>query len=102
MKLDWKEMTKKEATAYFKIKLATNDGWAVKGLLRIYGNQTDDEQSSEQTKHHNSIGFTGIDAELLSSFAKFYLKHKRLTEKQLVILKKKMPKYAGQLYKEVA
>ena len=47
----------------------------------------------------NDIGFTGTDGNILSSFAKFYLRTGRLSEKQMVIVFKKMPKYHKQVIK---
>lgn len=100
-KPQWHQGTKKTTIEFFKKKLAEDDGWAVKGLLRVYRNQTSDEQASETTKHHNSIGFTGLDAEFLTSLAKHWERHKFLSPKQMQILHKRLPKYAGQLYKEL-
>lgn len=89
--------TKAARTAHIRQMLGTNEHWAIKGLLRIFENQTADEQNNEQTRYDNGIGFTGADAEILSSFAKQVLKGRTLSVKQKKILHKKMPKYAKQL-----
>lgn len=90
--------TKKARTAHIRNMLGTNKAWALRGLVRIFENQTADEQSMEATVMHNGIGFTGADAEILSSFAKQVLsKRFKGSEKQMAILFKKMPKYAKQL-----
>ena len=89
--------TKKDRTAMIREKLGSNASWAVRGLVRIFENQTTDEQQAEVTAVHNGIGFTGADAEFLSSLAKQVLKGRTLSEKQMVFLFKKMPKYASQL-----
>jgi hypothetical protein len=90
--------TKKDTLLFVKTKLATDPVWAVKALVRIYQeNQTADEQVSQTTTHDNGIGFSGADAEFLSSLAQAQLKYGRLTDKQLGFVLKKMPKYARQV-----
>ena len=77
--------------------LATNDKAVCRGVLAIYAYQTAAEQSTEETNQDNGVGFNGADAPILSSFAKQLQKGWTLSEKQLVIARKKMLKYAGQL-----
>ena len=91
--------TKKGRINFLREKLANDIRWSIKGLLRVYENQTADEQNSGTTKHHNGIGFTGADADILSSFAEQIKKGRQLSEKQCKILFKKMPRYARQLEK---
>jgi hypothetical protein len=80
--------------------LLQNDDKAVlKGLLRIFSLQTATEQAVEYTKEHNGVGFSGYDAEFLTSLAKGYIQYGRLTEKQMIHLRKKILRYAGQLAK---
>lgn len=94
--------TKKDRVAFIRRMVAEDASWAIRGMLRIYANQTADEQSSEDTKHLNGIGFTGSDANLLSSFAKQVERGRNLSDKQMFYVFKKMPKYAGQLEREAA
>ena len=82
-----------------KDNLSTKKDWALKALLKIYDNQTSDEQDTESTNHNNDIGFTGVDAKILSSFAKFYKRTGFLTPKQMVYVYKKIPKYWAQIVK---
>ena len=77
--------------------LATNDVAVKRAILAIYARQTADEQSSESTFYHNSVGFSGVDGEIMSSFAKQLKSRGFLTEKQMVIARKKMPRYWKQL-----
>jgi hypothetical protein len=70
-----------------------------KAIVKLYEFQTRDEQMSHSTKEHNGVGFNGVDAEIMTSFAEFYKKRGYLTEKQLRIARKKIMKYAGQLCK---
>jgi len=93
--------TQKAQTAHIRTQLGSSIAWASKGVIRIFENQTHDEQAVEATHEHNGIGFTGVDANILSSFAKQILKGRTMSPKQSAILFKKMPKYAGQLQRMV-
>lgn len=89
--------SKAQLVSMLKIQLATRPQQAIKGLMRIYANQTESEQSSGIVISNNGIGFVHVDSEILTSFAKQFEERGILSEKQLAILYKKMPKYAGQL-----
>ena len=89
--------TKKARVAFIREKLSSDDRWILRGLLIIYSNQTSDEQDAGITKYNNNIGFTGADAEFLTSLAQQYQHKSFLSEKQMPYLRKKMPKYSGQL-----
>lgn len=95
-----KKVTKSELVKFLKNMLSTNQKWATSALIRIYDNQTLDEQSRGDTYHHNGIGFAGCDAQMLTSFAKFYKSRGFLTEKQMTYVFRKMSKYANQLTRE--
>jgi hypothetical protein len=82
---------------YIKNKLATNEAWAVKALVKVYTLQTLDEQATGQTSNLNGVGFSGIDSRLLSSFAEQVNKGRTLSPKQMSILYKKMPRYHKQV-----
>lgn len=90
-------MNKTTTINYLKFKLATDSMWALRGLIRIYERQTADEKFSGTTNNLNSVGFSGADATILSSFAVQYMKWNRLSPKQMAIVHKKMPRYARQL-----
>lgn len=85
--------------------LLRNDKAVWKGLLAIYQRQTADEQLQNETCHNNGIGFNGVDAGILSSFAQqvntydpLVSKYKTpLSKKQIDLARKKMIKYSGQL-----
>ncbi|MFZ4764656.1 MAG: hypothetical protein ACOYMN_06845 [Roseimicrobium sp.] len=90
-------MTKKALLAALKERLAQDDRWALRALSVVYRNQTADEQSAQQTLEHNGIGFSGPDAEILSSFAQQYQRRGSLSPKQMNLLKRKIPSYASQV-----
>lgn len=75
----------------------TNDKVLYGALKRLYDCQTADEQSAGQTKLHNGAGFNGTDAPILSSMAEFLKRTGFLTEKQKVIVRRKLVKYNKQL-----
>lgn len=86
--------------AFLKEKLSTDERWAVRGLLVIYGYQTADEQESESVNAHNNQGFTSSDGRFLSSLAK-QAQNRPLTEKQMPYLLNRMGKYARQLDRHI-
>lgn len=91
--------TQKEKINYVRGMLGSNPQWALRGLMRVYANQTAEEQNIEATVEHNGVGFTGSDAKLLSSFAEQVQRGRQMSPKQLAIIYKKMPKYSRQLVK---
>jgi len=89
-------------------KLASNDTWLLKGVVAIYKKQTASEQVAGITRENNSVGFNAVDSIILSSFAmqintfnntpaRLRRFRSPLSPKQLVIARRKMLKYAGQL-----
>lgn len=90
-------ITKKAKQEFLKTKLSTDSRWAIKAMLLIYSKQTHDEQLQGSTEHDNGIGFSGAHAEIMSSFAKQYQKWNKLSDKQLKIVFKIMPKYWKQV-----
>ena len=93
---------KKDRKVFLREKIADDLGYLLWALLRVYDEQTADEQAAEVTRDYNKVGFTGLDGKILASFAKQFLKRPFLSDKQLALAKKKMPKYAGQLVKLLA
>ena len=79
--------------------LANNDEMVKRSVLKLYEKQTDYEKAVQNTEESNGVGFNGLDANLLSSFAEFALKSGFLTTKQTAIARNKLKKYAGQLAK---
>jgi hypothetical protein len=92
MRKDW---TKEE----IKDLLEISSKMVHRSIVKIYEKQTDDEKQTLETKHHNGVGFNGVDAEIMSSFARQILNGKTLSPKQMSIAKRKIKKYSGQLAK---
>ena len=82
---------------HIKNQLATNPAWAIRALVKIYERQTADEQCSGITKEDNGVGFSGVDANILSSFATQVNNGRNLSPKQMAIVFKKMPRYWKQV-----
>lgn len=82
-----------------KANMLADNRWMMRGLLAIYAHQTPEEQTYGATVEDNGYGFNGVDAEILTSIAQFYIARKFITPGQLAIVRKKMVKYASQLAK---
>jgi len=80
-----------------KVKVQTNSKWAEKAIVALYKFQTSEEQYLRETVFHNKVGFNGVDAEILSSFAQQIVAGRTLSHKQLSIAFRKLGKYAKQL-----
>jgi hypothetical protein len=85
--------------ALIKERLILSDKWVIAGVLSIFEYQTASEQNSNSTSEDNGVGFNGVDAELLSSYAKWIKRTGTLTVGQMKYARKKMLKYSGQLAK---
>jgi hypothetical protein len=95
--------TKKVTHQYIKDLMNRDDTVGVvanlRGLLRIYQLQTDDEKAWESTSHLNSVGFSGVHAEILSSVVKQFINRGWITRKQYdKVVHRFMPRYWRQLY----
>ena len=77
--------------------LAENPRALARAIIAIYRRQTASEQASGVTKEDNGVGFTGVDAYLMSSFAVQLQQGWSLSQKQAAIALKRMPKYWRQL-----
>lgn len=92
------KVTQENIRWFLKVKLATEKSWALRALERIHAeNQTAQEQACQTVVEDNGIGFTGCDGQILSSFADQYARRKSLSDKQMNIVFKKMPKYWKQV-----
>ena len=82
-----------------KERLKTDDIALKRALERIHSFQTRDEQDHAQTAYSNGEGFNGVDANILTSFHDQLEQKGYLSKKQMELLRKKMVKYARQLFK---
>ena len=87
--------------AYLKYKLMTDKRWLLRALQVICEQQTPEEKEQNITRDLNNVGFTGNDAEILTSICKWYNNKNFLTSKQIQICFNKMPKYAKQIFERI-
>lgn len=88
--------------------LLSNPRAIERALLVLLDRQTFDEQQAGDTKYHNGVGFTGVDAEFMTSLAQRVRAGRGLTPKQLACMQKtnakglcKLAKYHKQLIEEI-
>lgn len=101
------EANKTQAIRMIKENLAQSDKWVIRALLVIYAHQTAVEQSTNETRENNGIGFNSADSMILSSFAQQVMDFEAglsrfnapLSNKQMGIVRNKISKYASQLLK---
>jgi len=87
----------KATKTYLKNQLATNPAWALKALVKLYTYQTACEQAVGHTEEKNNVGFSGVDSEILSSFAVQINRGRNLSEKQMNIVYRRIPRYWKQV-----
>lgn len=75
-----------------------------RALVTLFYQQTETERATKTTREDNSVGFNGVDAEILSSFAEQIIRNRggypdgrKLSPKQLALAQRKVRKYAAQL-----
>lgn len=66
-----------------RANLAKEPKWAERAILRLYERQTATEQNVDQTINRNYQGFQPCDAYMFTQFAKWLLKGRSLSPKQL-------------------
>ena len=87
--------------------ITTNIKWMVRTIEILFDRQTLDEQETKTTGHNNGMGFTGADAYILTSFYEQIQKRRDrkitplLSEKQIQMCQKKLPKYWRQVKEEI-
>ena len=77
--------------------IQNNDTVLYRALNKLFECQTEDEKNSYDTHESNGVGFNGVDAPILTSFAEFYRQRGYLSDKQKAIARKKLVKYKRQL-----
>lgn len=92
-----KYASKAEAKREIQALIDRNDKAVLRGITAIYAYQTADEQSMGITSHENGVGFSGVDAEIMSSFALQIASRGFLSPKQITIGRKIIRKYWRQL-----
>lgn len=89
--------TKKEMIEKLRKQISEKDSTAIHTLMFVFDRQVEDEQQHEVVKYHNGVGFKPQDAKKGSSFAKWYKNKGFFTAKQIIVVKRIVEKYAGQV-----
>lgn len=100
-----KRVMEQYTESFIRHKLATDERWVRRALIRLYQRQTADEKVSQQTRNHNLRGFQPADARWFTRLAEFAIKYpnRPLSEKQLKLVwrpwrnEPAICKYAGQI-----
>ena len=95
--------TKTQLITALKAQIPQSREKICRALMLIYDRQTEQEILRGKTIEDNSIGFTALDADILTKMARFYQSKGILSYKQLNLEKTLITKYAGQIvayYKE--
>ena len=87
----------KRFVGYIKHKLYSDQKWLERGVVAIYEKQTDHERRSGTSLEHNKIGFSGYDAGLMSTYARWLITGGHLAGEHYYKVRNKMMKYASQL-----
>jgi len=91
------KVTKEKQKTFLKEKLSSNKKWALRALVKIWEHQTEEEKQIGHTIDYNGVGFSGVDSDILSSFAEQYLEKGYLSKKQMKYVFKLIPKYWKQI-----
>ena len=75
----------------------TNDRAVERAMVAIWERQTRDEQETQDTRHHNGIGFSGWTAKSGTYFANWVRSGRSLSGKHLAKARKIALHHAGQL-----
>ena len=89
--------TKTQLITALKAQIPQSREKICRALMLIYDRQTEQEILRGKTIEDNSIGFTVLDADILTKMARFYQSKGFLSYKQLNLVKRLIPKYAGQI-----
>ena len=82
----------------WKGKIAGCHQWAMKAAIRIVQQQTTEERNHAATLDSNGVGLNSFDAETVTTIVRQFEQCGWITHKQADTLRRRMPKYAGQLY----
>lgn len=77
----------------------SNIDWIERSILTLWKRQTAQERDSKSTFVLNHVGFSVGDVKYFSKIAEDLKKGRRLTLRRLVVVRKHLTKYCGQLAK---
>jgi hypothetical protein len=86
---------------FIQEKLGSDPRWMERGLVVLYGFQTEDEQDSGGTRWENNMGFNSSDSRYLTYCSKYVLNGGHLSGKHLIKCGKMLPKYWRQIQRVI-
>ena len=90
------KMWKKEE---IRTMLDENNRAALRGLAVIHSLQTESEKASRSAQIWNGVGWSGVDAEIMTNLYEWHERYGRFSQKQWALVHRKIRRYAGQLTK---
>lgn len=90
-------MTKIWTRTEIEIMLNTNDSAVERGIVAVWKRQTQEEQTSETTRHKNGCGFSGWTAKSGTYFANWINSGRHLSGKHMTKARKICLHHAGQI-----
>lgn len=87
----------KQWEKHIKHLIRSNYKAAIRALLIVYKNQTEEEKAESKSIDHNNIGFSNNDDYELSNLAVKAKSNQFITIDEIKLIQKKMPKYWRQL-----
>lgn len=90
-------MMEKISSNFIANKIDTDNRWLERGVLAIWKFQTQTEKFNTATQFNNGVGFNGADGHFLTSLGNILNKGYHLSPKQIIVARKRMKKYVGQL-----
>lgn len=96
--MDGVKITKKGLKDFIKFMVDTNDRWALRALVVIYNEQSDDEKRFGVANRDNGRGFGKVDAGKMCPIAQRYIRYKRLNPYDMIKVHKVMRRYSRQLF----
>jgi hypothetical protein len=96
-----RKKVRKAAIEMIRHKLITDNKWLMQALFRLYNCQTNLEKDLGITIEKNYEGFNSMDSVLLSSFVVQLKEKGYLTNNQMMIVRRRLDKYANQLYEMI-
>lgn len=81
-----------------KTLIQTNEAAQLRALVLLNSKQTAHEKNLGHTAELNKVGFNKLDSALLQGFARQYKSRGFLSDRQMDILRKRLPKYSKQIF----
>lgn len=96
-KINWRNLNVSQFEIVCKAMIILDDNFCDRALLAIYSLQTDEEKYKRISVNNNDIGFTKVDANVLTKLALKLKARQKLTRSERTKVRAKIQKYWRQL-----